>query len=209
MAKFKAEDLINELKGDVHKIIASAEQMRSSDTGKLVYQYDKNSWSVVQVIEHLNAYDRFYLPQIDKALSERNDTRNAWFNSGFWGDYFTKMMKPTNVFEVKNKMKAMKNYTFPNSLNVNTVFDEFMQHQQRLLKLLDASKERDLNLLKVPITINKMVKLKLGDTFRFIIAHEQRHMVQARNTMRKVGIATNEFPVIMDSPQHHKAQAHV
>lgn len=209
MAKFKAEDLINELKGDVHKIIASAEQMRNSDTGKLVYQYDKNSWSVVQVIEHLNAYNRFYLPQIDRALSERNDNRNAWFNSGFWGDYFTKSMKPTNVFEVKNKMKAMKNYTFPNSLNVNTVFDEFMQHQQRLLELLEASKERDLNLIKVPITISKLVKLKLGDAFRFIIAHEQRHMVQARNTMRKVGIATNEFPVIMDSPKQQKAQAHV
>jgi hypothetical protein len=205
MAKFKTEDLINELKGDVHKLIASAEQMKGADKGKLVYQYDKNTWSVVQVVEHLNAYNRFYLPQIDKALSERNDTRNAWFNSGFWGDYFTKMMKPTNVFEVKNRMKAMKKYTFPNSLNVDTVFDEFMQHQQKLLQLLDASKERDLNVIKVPISISKMIKLKLGDTFRFIIAHEQRHMVQARNTMRKVGISTNQFPVIMESPKLHEA----
>jgi DinB superfamily len=207
MAKFKTEDLINELKGDVHKIVASAEQMKDADKGKLVYQYNKNIWSVVQVIEHLNAYNRFYLPAIERALAERNDTRNAWFNSGFWGDYFTKMMKPTNVFEVKNRMKAMKKYSFPNSLNVNSVFNEFLEHQQKLLQLLENSRERDLNAIKVPITMSKYVKLKLGDTFRFVIAHEQRHMVQVRNTMRKVGITTNQFPVIMDSPKMQKAHA--
>ncbi len=206
MAKFKAEDLINELKGDVHKLIASAEQMKGVDKGKLVYQINKDSWSAVQVIEHLNSYNRFYLPQIDRALAERNDTRNAWFNSGFWGDYYTRMMKPTNVFEVKNRMKAMKKYTFPNSLNVNTVFDEFLQHQQKLLQLLDASKDRDLNAIKVPITMSKLLKLKLGDAFRFLVAHEQRHMVQARNTIRKVGVSTDHFPVIMESPRLQRAE---
>jgi len=208
MAKFKTEDLINELKGDVHKIIASAEQMKTADKAKLIYQLDKNTWSVVQVMEHLNSYNRFHLPQIEKALSVRNDTRNAWFNSGFWGEYFTKLMKPTNVFEVKNRMKAMKKYTFPNSLNVNNVLDEFFQHQQRLLQLLDASKDRDLNAIKVPISLSKFIRLKLGDALRFIVAHEQRHMVQARNTMRKVGISTGQFPVIMDSPRRPQ-MAHV
>jgi hypothetical protein len=207
MAKYKTEDLINELKGDVYKIIASAEPMREADKAKLVYQCSKSEWSVVQIIEHLNAHNRFYLPQIDRALAERNDTRNAWFNSGFWGDYYTRMMKPTNVFEVKNKMKALKNYTFPNSLNVNTVFDEFLQHQQKLLRLLDASKERDLNAIHVPITTSKIIKLKLGDALRFIVAHEQRHMVQARNTLRKVGVSTNQFPVLMESPRLQKAHA--
>jgi hypothetical protein len=205
MAKFKTEDLINELKADVHKIIASAEQMKGVDKSKLIYQCNKKEWSVVQIIEHINAYNRFYLPHIDRALAERNDSRNAWFNSGFWGDYFTKSMKPTNVFEVKNKMKAMKNYSFPNSLNVDSVFNEFFQHQQKLLDLLDASKERDLNAIKIPLTISKMIKLKLGDTFRFLIAHEQRHMVQARNTIRKVGIPTNQYPAIMESAKLDKA----
>lgn len=201
MAKFKTEDLLNELKADVHKIIASAEQMMEADKPKLVYQCSKKEWSVVQVMEHLNAFNRFYLPHIERALAARNDTRNAWFNSGFWGDYLTKSMKPTNVFEIKNKMKSMKSYSFPNSLNVNSVFNEFLQHQQKLLDLMDASKDRDLNAIKIPVTISKMIKLKLGDTFRFLVAHEQRHMVQARNTIRKVGVSTSKYPVIMDSPK--------
>lgn len=205
MAKYKTEDLINELKGDVHKIIAGAEQIKEADKSKLIYQCSKNEWSAVQVIEHLNSYNRYYLPHIDRALAERNDNRNAWFNSGFWGDYFTNMMKPKNIFEVKNRMKAMKKYSFPNSLNVDKVFHEFLQHQQKLLQLLDAAKERDLNTIKIPITMSKLIRLRLGDAFRFLVAHEQRHMVQARNTIRKTGVATNKFPVLMESLQLHKA----
>jgi hypothetical protein len=29
-----------------------------------------------------------------------------------------------------------------------------------------------------------MIKLKLGDTFRFFIAHEQRHFIQIQNTLQ-------------------------
>jgi hypothetical protein len=42
-----------------------------------------------------------------------------------------------------------------------------------------------------------MIKLKLGDTFRFLIAHEQRHMIQARNTLKEMGVTTDRFPVIL------------
>jgi hypothetical protein len=204
MAKYKTEDLINELKADVHKIIAVAQQMKEEDQAKLVYQHQKEEWSVVQIIEHLNSYNRFYLQQIDRALSKRVDMRNAWFNSSFWGEYFTKTMRPTNIFEVKNKMKAMKNHTFPNSLNVNTVFNEFLEHQQKLLQLLEISRDRDLNAIKVPITLSKFIKFKLGDAFRFLVAHEQRHIVQARNTMQKVGISTGQYPAIMESSRQEK-----
>ena len=47
------------------------------------------------------------------------------------------------------------------------------------------------------VTLTTLVKLKLGDTFRFLIAHEQRHMIQARNTLKAVGITTDKFPVIL------------
>jgi hypothetical protein len=108
-------------------------------------------------------------------------------------------MKPTNVHEIRNKMKTMKAYNFPNSLNVEQVENEFIQQQHILLGLLDKAKEKDLNVARVPITVTNLVKLKLGDVFRFLIAHEQRHMIQARNTLKAVGIATDKFPVIMST----------
>ena len=197
MAKFKTDDLIAELKEDVQHILEAAEHIRKADKNKLVYQLSKDKWSVVQILEHMNAYGRYYLPAIAKALEEDKSPRKAWFESGFWGNYFTKSMKPTNVHEIRNRMKAMKAYTFPNSLNVEQVENEFVQQQHILLGLLDKAKDKDLNAIRIPITVTSLIKLKLGDIFRFLIAHEQRHMIQARNTLKAVGITTDQFPVIM------------
>jgi hypothetical protein len=94
-------------------------------------------------------------------------------------------------------MKTSKKYNFPNSLNVDNVMTEFLDHQDKLLHLLQEAKKRDLNRIKLPLTITKLLKLKLGDVFRFVVAHEQRHMIQARNTLKTVGIPTDKFPVIL------------
>lgn len=204
MARFKSEDLLNELTADVRRIRESAAFFQSSDPMKLVYTPDETKWSVVQILEHLNAYNRHYLSLMEKELSIVTHSNSTWFTSGYWGEKFAKMMKPTNVYQVKNKMKAMKAYTFGNDLNVDTVLKEFIAHQERLVKLMDMARNRDLNTIRIPITITSLVKLKLGDLFRFIIAHEQRHMIQARNMLKEVGVTTDKFPVIVHAAMHTK-----
>ena len=201
MAKFKSEDLLNELKQDVSRLIEAAEFFKQSDKSKLVYQVDKQKWSVVQVLEHLNAYGRFYLPHIEKAMASGEGQHAAWFQSGYWGEKFTRSMKPTNVLEIKNKMKGMKKFAFSNNLNVDTVLKEFTEQQQRLIALLEAAKKSDLTGSHVPITLTKLIKIRLGDAFRFLVAHEQRHMIQARNTLRATGVTTDRFPVILQVVQ--------
>ena len=199
MAKFKTEDLLNELTQDVRKIKEAAEFFNAGDKTKMVYSPDQGRWSVVQILEHLNAYNRHYLPYIEKELSVVTNDTNAWFTSGYWGEKFTKSMKPTNVYEIKNKMKTMKKMSFPNSLNVDSVIKEFLAGQEKLLELLERAKGKDLAKIHIPITLTKLIKLRLGDTFRFLIAHEQRHMIQARNMWKEIGVSTDKFPVILQA----------
>lgn len=199
MKKFKSEDLIDQLESDVRQIIAAAEHMKQADPVKLSYCAEKGTWSVAQVLEHLNMYNRYYLPAIEKSLVHITKDTNSWFVSGFWGNYFTRMMMPKNVYEVKNKMKAMKSYRPDKTPNVEAVFNEFLQHQNKLLQLLEVSRRRNLNSIHIPVSISKLIRFKLGDTFRFLIAHEQRHMIQARNAIKAVGIATDKFPVILEA----------
>jgi uncharacterized damage-inducible protein DinB len=199
MAKFKSEDLLNDLITDVRRIKESAGFFQSADHTKLAYSPDKSKWSVVQILEHLNAYNRYYLPRMERELSVTTHGNSAWFEPGFWGEKFTKMMKPTNVYQIKNKMKAMKAYTFTNNLNIDTVLAEFIGHQDKLIQLLELAKSRDLNKIRIATTLTNLVKLKIGDMFRFLIAHEQRHMIQARNMLKEVGVTTERFPVIMQA----------
>jgi uncharacterized damage-inducible protein DinB len=199
MKKFKSEELINQLQADVKQIIAAAEHLQTADPVKLNYCPEEGSWSVAQVLEHLNAYNRHYLPAIEKSMIHISKDTSAWFIPGFWGNYFTKMMMPGNVYEIKNKMKASKNFIPDKGANVEAVFKEFFQHQNRLLQLLDVARRRNLNSIRIPISINKLVRLRLGDMFRFLIAHEQRHMIQARNAIKAIGVSTDKFPVILEA----------
>jgi uncharacterized damage-inducible protein DinB len=199
MKKFKSEELIDQLQADVRQLILSAEHLKQVDIIKLGLAPAEGKWSVAQCLEHLNAYNRYYLPAIEKATTPVPRELNAWFIPGYWGEKFTKMMRPSNVYEVKNKMKSPKGYTPERTLNVEAVFKEFFEHQQRLLRLLDVSRKRNLSTIRIPISISRFIRLKLGDTFRFLIAHEQRHMIQARNAVKALGITTDKFPVILQA----------
>ena len=199
MKKFKSEELINELEADVRKLIMAAEHLQTAEPIKLSYCPEEGKWSVIQVLEHLNAYSRHYLPLIEKSMIHITKDVSAWFVSGFLGNYFVNSMKPTNVFEVKKKMKTGRAFTPDKGVNVETVFKEFFQNQNKLLGLLEVARRRNLNSVYVPTNFSKLIQFKLGDMFRFLIAHEQRHMILARNAIKAVGVSTDKFPVILEA----------
>lgn len=194
--KIQQEVLIEDLKKDVEVLLECADFFRKEIDALLIPPVP-GKWSVAQILEHLNGYGRIYLPAIDKALSISPSKREAWFNSGFWGNYFTNSMKPKSVFEVKNKMRTLKAHNPDNNLNATKVLEEFVEQQHRMIYLLELSKQKSLNAIRIPLTITKLIKMKLGDTFRFLIAHEQRHFVQARNAIKTIGLATDKFPAIL------------
>jgi len=199
MKKFKSEDLIDQLENDVRQLILAAEHLQLTDNVKLAYPPEEGKWSVVQVLEHLNMYSRYYLPAIEKAMVQIPKEVNTWFIPGFFGNYFTRMMMPKNVYEIRNKMKAPRGYRPSRGVNVEGVFKEFFTHQAKLLQLLETARKRNMETIRIPISISRLVRLKLGDTFRFLIAHEQRHMIQARNALKASGVATDKFPVILEA----------
>jgi hypothetical protein len=59
------------------------------------------------------------------------------------------------------------------------VVSEFIRQQEHLLQLIRISRKRDLNKIKIPISLTKYIRINLGDTLRFIVAHNERHMRQA------------------------------
>lgn len=199
MKHFKTESLLSTLKKDVEQLQAASQHLHNANAVKLTLAPEQGKWSATQCLEHLNIYNRYYLPAIETALDEAQKGQNAWFNPGTLGNYFTNMMSPKDIYEPKGKMKTFAAFKPAKALNVDAVFSEFDGHQQKLLDLLERAREYDLEAVRIPVSMTKMIKLKLGDTFRFLIAHEQRHMMQARNAIRKAGVPTDKFPVILEA----------
>ena len=198
-----AGDLITSLEKDVTAMLEELQALRGSHPlANWQVQPSPDKWSAAQVIEHLNTYNRYYLPEIGKGISKSGkdlSASTAEFTPGWFGAYFTKMMRPTEDGRIKNKMKAAKIFSPEKSVNVEAVFNEFIQHQNKLLQLLEVAKRRNLNTIHVPVTQGRFFRFRLGDMFRYLVAHEQRHMIQARNAVKAVGVATDKFPVILEA----------
>ncbi|MBA4853128.1 DinB family protein [Emticicia sp. BO119] len=137
-------------------------------------------WSIAQCFEHLNSYGRYYLPQIKNALNkDTNKGLNSFFKGSWLGSYFTKMMRPSNT----KKYKAFKDHIPPMNLHAHAVLAEFIEQQETLLNYLKQARGIDLDNIRIPISISKWVRLKLGDVFQFIIAHDERHIQQAKRVL--------------------------
>lgn len=142
-------------------------------------------WSIAQCLDHLNRYGHYYLPQIRTGLDKKIHGGNT-FKSTWLGSYFTKMMEPATGTK---KVKAFKAYIPPAQLDAHAVVAEFIAQQEKLLSYLKQARVTDLNAVKIPVSIAKWIRLRLGDVFQFVIAHNERHMLQAkRNIGRELTI---------------------
>jgi hypothetical protein len=60
-----------------------------------------------------------------------------------------------------------------------TTIDRFLKQQQHLESLLTQAKAIDLVKAKTPVSLTRLLKLRLGDTLRFLVYHIERHVLQA------------------------------
>ena len=185
MKKMQSLGLLEDLQADTRQIILATNYLLQEDPEKLTQQPAEAKWSVAQVIEHLNSYGRYYLPAIELAINEHSISPDPVFTPGWLGDYFTKSMLPKNG-AITNKMQTPKGHRPSIDIDSKPVIDEFLRQEQLLLELLERAKQINISAIRIPISLSRFVKLKLGDTFRFLVAHHQRHFVQVNNTLRAV-----------------------
>ena len=81
-------------------------------------------------------------------------------------------------------MQAPKNAVPPTQLNPQTVVTEFIEQQEQLLQLIEQARTVNLGSIRIPISLTKWIRLKLGDTFLFVVAHLERHILQAERALK-------------------------
>jgi hypothetical protein len=184
MKKINSNQLLESLQADVRQIILQAASLQLKDIALLELPPAPGKWSAAQVLEHLNIYSRYYIPAIEKKLHLHQTKPAVYFTPGWLGNYFTKLMLPSAGDMISKKIKAPKNAIPAASPNAAAMLEEFILHQHHLINLLQIARTADIARIKIPISISKFIHLKMGDTFRFFIAHEQRHFVQVSNIFK-------------------------
>ncbi|MEZ4804215.1 MAG: DinB family protein [Bacteroidia bacterium] len=174
--KINNTTLIDQLLKITEEVLTELKMLSEMSEKQLQYKTNSESWSAMECIEHLNRYGDFYIPEIQRCLNSNQAIKGEFeFKSGVLGNYFANMMK----FDTSKKMKTMNSMNPVNSEIRLDVLNIFKTQQELTLRLLNEARHFNLNSIRTKISISNLIKLRLGDTFRFVIYHNQRHMKQA------------------------------
>lgn len=180
--RINQDQLIDDLISRTEHIISQAEMYKSLPADHVNLKPNPEKWSVLECLEHLNLYGDFYLVEIEQRILSSNDPPKKLFKSGWFGNYAANSMLPKNGKIMK--MKTFRDKDPSNSNLDQTTIDRFLKQQSRMIDLLHQARKINLTRVKTSITI-PIIKFRLGDTFRFVIYHNQRHMIQASNVQRQ------------------------
>ena len=179
--KLNSKILLLNLKTQTEKHIEICKEFLDFSDEKLHLKKSENSWNILECIEYLKKYADYYYPLMEKNIQKSNTHSKETFSTGFLGNNFANSMLVT---EKNKKMKTPKD---KNPLGEHVTKESiliFLEQQKLLLQILKNSEKVDLGKIKIPISIAPFVKIKLGDTLRFIIYHNERHIVQAQKTLK-------------------------
>ncbi|SMD33050.1 DinB superfamily protein [Reichenbachiella faecimaris] len=182
-------ELINSLIVDTQKVKEEAVRFSARDQDELNYKPSPEQWSVLECIEHLNIADAHYLAQFDKKLDSSPFSAVEEFKPGWMGNYFVKMIKPSADGKIPAPMKTLKKFRPEVSVQYDTL-SKFLEDQDHIIDALERSKSLDLNKVKITSAIGPIVTFKLGDAFRFLIGHNQRHIIQAQRVLEQLELAS-------------------
>ena len=171
----ETEKLISDLIELTKTHINLTQTLKKKTTEELNWKESPEKWSVLECIEHLNRYGDFYIPEIEKTIANSKYKFDIKFKSGVLGNYFAQSMLSK---EKLNKMNTFKDKNPLNSKFTPIVIDVFINQQLKFIDLLNKSKKVNLTKEKVKITFTKWIRLRLGDTLKFVIYHNCTHLFQ-------------------------------
>ncbi len=167
-----------------HEAKASATTMVSeTDDQTLTKKPDKESWSMIEILNHLVQAGNEYLPQIRKAL-DRNDDKLAKgsgpFTPGIFFRWFIGQVSPENP----RKLPTVSSFKPVNNskLDIEKTLTDFLDLQDAFIHVLKRAKLEglDLNRIKAKNPIIKIIPMSLTACFGVADAHQRRHFDQMK-----------------------------
>jgi hypothetical protein len=176
----KSEELIDELVALTENHLVIAEYFSDQPIEALNHKPSPASWSTLECIEHLNYYANFYNLEIRKRLKRSQSKPRGEFKSGWLGKKAYTSVKP---IPTSKKMRTFPSKNPEGNLLTKSVLHAFVAHLKELIELLKLARNKDLQKVKTSITLSPWIKLRLGDTLRFVIYHNWRHIDQAKRAL--------------------------
>jgi hypothetical protein len=156
-----------------------------TDDAVLRARPDPETWSVAQVFDHVNTAGWLLLTPLEEAIQdghERGPYGTPPFRYGFVSRWFVRSMQPSSgwtftapsVFEPEG----------PETLYPGETVEEFRALQDQFASCVADADGLDLRRIRVASPAVPLLRISLGAWFEATLAHEERHLEQARSVLQ-------------------------
>jgi len=179
MAVFSKQGLITELLDRTELVKASTQSFLRLTEEQLCFKPAPHKWSIAEVFGHLNIVHDIQVRGLLSRITLAPDVKDERYRSGWLGEWMYGKMMPRadgTVF----KLPAPRNFRVnSDGLEGHSEVQRFLQQCDSLDDILRHVYTKDLQKIRVPLSFSKLLRLRLGDHLRFMVAHNERHLLQA------------------------------
>jgi hypothetical protein len=152
---------------------------------QLNWRPSEGRWSIAECIAHLTTTGSVYLPPLDRAI-ERGQARAMFggrdFQPGLIGRWFIAQMEPPP----RRRMKAPRKIIPQRVESGARLSTEFQAMNAELMERVRRATNLDLSRVKLNSPLLPVLRLSLGTCFGIVLAHERRHLWQARQVRQEL-----------------------
>lgn len=145
-----------------------------------------NRWSMAECFDHLNRAAALFVPTIEATIADarrRKLEAPGPFTHGLFERFFARANEPPPRFRARSPRKLAP---APNH-SATTVLDAFMDWQKKVADCISRADGIDLVRAKAKSPILPLFTWSLGAMFAIMLAHERRHIWQAREVRNTAG----------------------
>jgi hypothetical protein len=153
-------------------------------TNQLNWKPAADTWSVGQCFDHLIVSNGEYFPIFDRVLQGEKTSNSIWESlpglPRMWGQMLIKSVSP----DAMRKQKAPKILAPTTSAVDAGIINRFLDQQLRVVDYLNTITAVDAEKIIITSPVARIITYSLLDACRVIVAHEQRHLLQAKRVMQ-------------------------
>jgi hypothetical protein len=151
----------------------------------------QDRWSIAECLQHLNVGVSKTLPAFDRAIAEgrsKGQTASGPFTYGWFTRWMVASMEPPPKWRMTTP--SILRVPAGGSYRAADVLPEFGRVRDQLAERMRHADGLDLARVRTISPVNRLLRLPLGGYFQFIIAHDRRHLWQARQVRTAPGFGT-------------------
>ncbi|QSE98286.1 DinB family protein [Fulvivirga lutea] len=182
MAQFNKQEFIDSTLKKIADQKAFVKELSQSPIEEITKKASEKEWSALECVDHMNKAMSLYTEQMKELNLESGEEEIV--KIGLKGNFFAEGMRPKGE-KISYKMPTTKIFV-PEKNDATIILENFLKTLDWSENFLLKNRQNKWHKVKVTSALGPLVKFNLAEAFNFLLAHNERHILQARKAMNRM-----------------------